>query len=195
MTRPGTGGILIPNTLCKVVSDWGNGRPYTTSERGSEFFGELCFKGPNVMDGYLNNEKATKDMIEPDGWLHTGDVGYIDQDGYFFVVDRIKELIKVKGFQVAPAELEGCLLTHPGIADCAVIGYSSNSAEEEKVIAYVVLKDQSVTAEQVMSFVSSHVAPHKQIKVVKFIAAIPKSASGKILRRVLKEQYKAELSA
>lgn len=182
------------------------------------------------MDGYLNNAKATSEMIEPDGWLHTGDVGYIDADGYLFIVDRIKELIKVrtrtnlraiqpsdvvrggiaccqfsvtracvssflvqvKGFQVAPAELEAILLTHAGIADAAVIGYAASSAEEEKVIAYVVLKDAQLTPEAVIAHVASHVAPHKQIKVVKIIAAIPKSASGKILRRVLRDQYKAE---
>ena len=140
------------------------------------------------MKGYLNNESATKNTIDDDGWLHTGDIGHIDADGHLFIVDRLKELIKYKGFQVPPAELEALLLTHPQIADAAVIGLPDDEAGEIPA-AYVVLKQgQDTTAADIQRFVADKVANYKQIRKVTFIDAIPKSASGKILRRVLRHQ-------
>ena len=148
----------------------------------------MWVRGPQVMKGYLNNEAATKNTIDDDGWLHTGDIGHIDADGHLFIVDRLKELIKYKGFQVPPAELEALLLTHPQIADAAVIGVPDDEAGEIPA-AYVVLKQgQDATAADIQGFVAEKVASYKQIRKVTFVDAIPKSASGKILRRVLRDQ-------
>lgn len=139
-----------------------------------------------MMKGYLNNEEATKQTIDAEGWLHTGDVGYIDASGNIFIVDRVKELIKFKGFQVPPAELEGILLKHDSIADAAVIGIPDAEAGELPK-AFVVLKaNHTLTEQQVMDFVADKVAPYKKLRFVEFTSQIPKSASGKILRRLLK---------
>ena len=142
------------------------------------------------MKGYLNNDAATKTTIDDDGWLHTGDIGHIDADGHLYIVDRLKELIKYKGFQVPPAELEALLLTHPQIADAAVIGVPDDEAGEIPA-AYIALKPgQEATAAEIQQFVAAKVASYKQIRKVTFVDAIPKSASGKILRRVLRDQAK-----
>ena len=138
------------------------------------------------MKGYLNNPAATRDMIDADGWLHSGDIGYADRDGYLFVVDRVKELIKYKGLQVAPAELEGIIQAHPSVADAAVIPVPDLEAGEIPK-AFVVLKPGiQVSPDDLMNHVAAHVAPHKKIREVEFIDAIPKSASGKILRKDLR---------
>ena len=150
-------------------------------------------RGPQVMKGYLNNLEATANTIDSDGWLHTGDIGYADQDGHFFIVDRMKELIKYKGFQVAPAELEAVLLSHPAIGDAAVIPCADEEAGEVPK-AFVVLSG-TATAEEIMDFVGERLAPHKRIRFVEFIAQIPKSASGKILRRVLVEKERAKAAS
>lgn len=177
--KPGSVGLCVPNMECKLVS------VETGEAVGVNEEGEICVRGPQVMKGYLNKPDATAQTIDPDGWLHTGDIGYADEEGYFFVVDRAKELIKYKGFQVAPAELEALLLTHPSIADAAVIPSNDDEAGEIPK-AFVVLKNgEELKADDVMSFVAAHVAPHKKIRRVEFIEQIPKSASGKILRRVL----------
>ena len=139
------------------------------------------------MKGYLNNPAATANTIDDDGWLHTGDIGHVDDDGHLFVVDRLKELIKYKGFQVPPAELEALLLTHPSIADAAVIGIPDDDAGEIPV-GFVTLKPgHEATEADIMAFVAERVATYKQIRKVNFVDAIPKSASGKILRRVLRD--------
>jgi acyl-CoA synthetase (AMP-forming)/AMP-acid ligase II len=174
--KPGTVGVLTPNTEAKVI-DLDSGDEVPTGERG-----ELCVRGPQVMTGYLNNPEATAAMIDQDGWLHTGDIAVVDDEGYFSIVDRVKELIKYKGFQVAPAELEALLLEHPQITDAAVIGRPDEEAGEIPV-AYVVAEGLEV--DMVMQYVSDRVAPHKRVRVVRFIDKIPKSASGKILRREL----------
>jgi acyl-CoA synthetase (AMP-forming)/AMP-acid ligase II len=142
------------------------------------------------MKGYLNRPEATASTIDPDNWLHTGDIGYVDEDGHFFIVDRLKELIKYKGFQVPPAELEAVLLTHPAVADAAVIPYPDEEAGEVPK-AIVVLKTPT-EAEAIMEFVAERVAPHKRIRYVEFVTQIPKSPSGKILRRVLVERDRAK---
>jgi acyl-CoA synthetase (AMP-forming)/AMP-acid ligase II len=176
----GSVGPPAPNTECKVV------HPETGVALGINEEGEICVRGPQVMKGYLNKPEATTHTIDADLWLHTGDIGYADEDGHFFIVDRVKELIKYKGFQVAPAELEGLLLSHPAIADAAVIPIPDDEAGELPK-AFIVLKG-AATAEEIMDFVEEHVAPHKKIREVEFIDKIPKSLSGKILRRVLKER-------
>jgi acyl-CoA synthetase (AMP-forming)/AMP-acid ligase II len=152
--------------------------------------GEILIRGPQVMKGYLNNPEATAEALERDGWLHTCDIGYVDESGYLYIVDRVKELIKYKGFQVAPAELEGLLLSHPAIADAAVIPSSDEEAGEVPK-AFVVRKGE-VTADEVMGFVAEQVAPHKKIRRLEFVDQIPKAMTGKILRRVLVEQERAK---
>jgi len=185
--KPGSIGPLIPNTEAKYVD------PVTGEELGAGETGELCIRGPQVMKGYLNNAEATKNSIDADGWLHTGDIGYADTDGYFFLVDRLKELIKYKGMQVAPAELEAVLLSHPAIVDAAVIPVPDEEAGEIPK-AYVVLKEDVVEAD-IMAFVAERVAPHKKIRRVEVTDEIPKSASGKILRRVLVDQERGRTSS
>jgi acyl-coenzyme A synthetase/AMP-(fatty) acid ligase len=141
------------------------------------------------MAGYLNNEAATKECIDGEGWFHTGDLATADADGYFTIVDRLKELIKYKGYQVAPAELEALLLTHPAVADAAVIPSPDEEAGEVPK-AFVALKRET-TADELMAFVAEHVAPHKKIRRLEIVDEIPKSASGKILRRILVERERS----
>ena len=181
--KPGSIGPPIPNTECIVV-DVTTGKEVATDEPG-----EVLIRGPQVMKGYLNNDTATRHTIDDDGWLHSGDIGRVDADGYFFLVDRLKELIKYKGMQVAPAELEAVLLTHPQISDAAVIPIADEEAGEIPK-AFVVLSEQ-VSSDDIMAFVAERVAPHKKIRRVEVVDEIPKSASGKILRRVLKDREKA----
>jgi acyl-CoA synthetase (AMP-forming)/AMP-acid ligase II len=178
--RGGSAGLLIPNTECKVMD------PVSGAELGPGAQGEVWIRGPQVMTGYLNHPEATAAMLDADGWLRTGDIGSVDADGYLFVVDRLKELIKYKGYQVAPAELEGLLLTHPAVADAAVIPSPDIEAGEVPK-ALVVLKG-AVTPEELMAFVNGQVAPYKKIRQLVVVNQIPKSPSGKILRRVLVEQ-------
>jgi acyl-CoA synthetase (AMP-forming)/AMP-acid ligase II len=173
----GSVGVPAPNTECKIV-DLENGKLLGPNQEG-----ELCVRGPQVMMGYLNRPEATAQTIDPEKWLHTGDIAYADEDGHFFIVDRAKELIKYKGFQVPPAELEALLLTHPNVTDCAVIPCPDEEAGEVPK-AFVVLRGETTPLE-LMDFVAARVAPHKKIRSVEFIDQIPKSASGKILRRVL----------
>src|SRR6202022_79631 len=143
---PTPGGTLLPNTECVVV-DPGSGE---SVERGQQ--GEIWVRGPLVMRGYLGRAEETAATIDADGWLHTGDVGYVDDDGDIFIVDRVKELIKDKGLQVAPAELEAILLGHPGVADAAVIPSPDEEAGEVPK-AFVVLKTPT-SAEEIMAFVA-----------------------------------------
>jgi acyl-CoA synthetase (AMP-forming)/AMP-acid ligase II len=178
--RRGAGGVVVRNTEARVV-DIESG-----ADLGVHVQGEIWVRGPQVMKGYLNRPDATAATITPDGWLRTGDIGYRDEDGYFFIVDRLKELIKYKAYQVAPAELEAVLLSHPAIADAAVIG-SPDAEAGEVPKAYVVLRNEA-NADEIIAFVAERVAPYKRIRRIEFIDQIPKSASGKILRRVLVER-------
>jgi acyl-CoA synthetase (AMP-forming)/AMP-acid ligase II len=189
--KPGAVGLVVPNTEVKLVG----------VETGAEVppgeDGELWIRGPQIMKGYLNRPQDTADCLDVEGWYHTGDVGHVDAEGWFYIVDRTKELIKYKGMQVAPAELEAHLLTHPAVLDCAVIRKADEEAGEVPK-AFVVLKpdDQSraTTAEAIMAFIAGRVAPHKRIRHLEFIDAIPKSASGKILRRVLVDMEKQRVN-
>ncbi len=177
----GSVGLAIPNTECRLI-DPATGQDAAPGERG-----ELWVRGPQVMRGYLNNEKATAETLDDEGWLHTGDVAVVDENGIYTVVDRVKELIKYKGYQVAPAELEAVLVGNPAIADAAVIGVRDEESGEELPKAFVVkAPGAEITEDEVMEFVSSRVAPHKKIRSVEFIEQVPKSAAGKILRKDLK---------
>jgi 4-coumarate--CoA ligase len=184
--RPGSVGVTVPNTELRIVD------PASGEDVGLDVDGEVWIRGPQVMKGYLNNPTATATIMAGDGWLRTGDIGHVDNDGHLYLVDRLKELIKVSGFQVAPAELEALLLTHPAVADAAVIGRPDESAGEVPV-AYVVLKPgQDVSESDVEAFVAGQVAHFKQLRHVTFVEEIPKSASGKILRRVLRDAAPGE---
>jgi acyl-CoA synthetase (AMP-forming)/AMP-acid ligase II len=188
--KPGSAGKIVPNTEVKIV-EVGSG---SDAELPIGKEGELWIRGPQIMKGYLNRPEETADSLDRDGWYHTGDVGYVDGEGYFFIVDRTKELIKYKGLQVAPAELEALLLTHPAILDAAVVRKADEEAGEVPK-AYVVLKpdeaSKATSAESIMGWVAQRVAPHKRIRHLEFIDQIPKSASGKILRRVLIDREKS----
>jgi acyl-CoA synthetase (AMP-forming)/AMP-acid ligase II len=181
--KPGTIGVPVPNLECRVV-DVESGEDAADGERG-----ELWMRGPNIMTGYWNNDEATKDTIDGDGWLHTGDVAIVDEDGYFSIVDRVKELIKYKGFQVAPAELEALIISHPEVADVAVIPVPDEEAGE--IPKAFVVKGGEISADEVKAFVKDRVSSYKQVRLVEFVDEIPKSASGKILRRVLVDREKA----
>ncbi|WP_328725579.1 4-coumarate--CoA ligase family protein [Streptomyces sp. NBC_00259] len=180
----GAVGKLLPNTEMRILSLDDPGQDVAPGEEG-----EIAIRGPQVMKGYLGRPEATADMIDADGWVHTGDIGRVDEDGWLFVVDRVKELIKYKGFQVAPAELEALLLTHEGIADAAVIGvYDEDGNEVPK--AYVVRQPAAtgLTGDDVLAYVAERVAPYKKVRRVEFIGGVPRAASGKILRRELRDR-------
>ncbi|XP_038119997.1 probable 4-coumarate--CoA ligase 1 [Culex quinquefasciatus] len=179
-SKVGTCGKLYPNTQAKIVSltDGSNQGPHQT--------GELYVRGPQIMKGYLKNEKATRETVDEDGWLHTGDVAYYDQDGFFFIVDRTKELIKVKGNQVSPTELENLIQELPGVADVAVAGIADEAAGEVPR-AYIVLKKGAELSESaVVGHVKDRVVKYKQLAGgVKFVKEIPRNAAGKVLRHQL----------
>ena len=175
-------GPSVPNTEFRIV-DLSTGQDVPTGE-----LGEVCIRGPQIMKGYFRNPEATRAMIDADRWLHTGDIGRADDDGYLYVVDRVKELIKYKGFQVAPAELEAVVQSHPAVADVAVVPSPDEEAGEVPKAFVVVKPNAMVTAEDLMSYIANRVSPQKKIRRVEFIDAIPKVPSGKILRRHLIER-------
>ena len=179
--RPGTVGELVPNTECRIL-DVATGR-----DLGPNADGEILIRGPQVMRGYLHNPEATAATIDADGWLHTGDLGRVDENGCFTIVDRLKELIKYKGFQVPPAELEAVLRSHPAVADAAVIPVADVEGGEVPK-GFVVLR-AAVGAADLMAYVAERVASYKRIRAIEVVDAIPKSPAGKILRRVLKERH------
>jgi acyl-CoA synthetase (AMP-forming)/AMP-acid ligase II len=179
-------GPPIPGVECRIV-DTATGADAAPGQRG-----ELLVRTPAAMLGYLNNPQATAATIDADGWLHTGDIVTVDEQGWFRVVDRAKELIKYKGYQVAPAELENILITHPGVADCAVVASPDPEAGEVPA-AFVVLRP-GCTADGLLDWVAERVAPYQKIRRLHITSQIPKSASGKILRRVLQDQERAAVS-
>lgn len=184
---PGTVGLLVPNMEARIV-DPATGAEIEQPAEGVSGPGELLCRGPNVMTGYLGNPQATADTLEPDGFMHTGDIVTVDAGGVFRVVDRLKELIKYKGYQVPPAELEALLLSHPGIADAAVVGVPDEEAGEIPKAFVVPAAGVALAESDVVAFVAEHVAPYKKVRAVEFIEAVPKSASGKILRKDLRAQ-------
>ena len=177
--RAGSAGPIVPNTLCRIVD------PETGVDCASGEVGELWVQGPQVMLGYLNKPEATAAALR-DGWLRTGDLGRIDADSYLYVVDRVKELIKVKGFQVPPAELEALLVSHPDVADAAVVGLPDDEAGEVPMAFVVRAPGADPSPEDLQAFVAAHVAGYKQLRRLTFVEAIPKTPSGKILRRILR---------
>ncbi|KAJ7568478.1 hypothetical protein O6H91_01G034100 [Diphasiastrum complanatum] len=177
IAKRGSVGFLIPDTEMKFID------PETGHSLPANSPGEICVRGGATMKGYLKNPDATKATIDEQGWLHTGDVGYIDDDGDIFVVDRVKELIKYKGFQVPPAELEAILISHPSIEDVAVIPFPDQEAGEIPLACVVRKPESEITKEDIYNFVASQVTGYKKVRRVEFMDSIPKSSSGKILRR------------
>ena len=180
--HPGTSGVAISNVECRIVD------PETGEDKDVGGRGELWVRGPMVMKGYLNNDEATAATIDADGWLHTGDVAIIDENGAYAIVDRIKELIKYNGFQVPPAELEALLITHPAVVDVAVIGVPDDAVGELPKAFVTLAPGASLTLDEVQEFVGEHLVSYKQIRLLEEIDTIPKSASGKILRRELRDR-------
>ncbi len=184
-------GVMLPNEECKLI-DTETGEEITeVGENGETRPGELWVKGPNVMLGYLNKPDATAETLDADGFLHTGDVAVYHEGGYFSIVERVKELIKYHGYQIAPAELEALLLSHPKVMDAAVIGVLDDEKEEIPKAFVVAAPESGLTEDEVKAFVAEHVAPYKKVRRVEFIEAIPKSTSGKILRKDLRAREKA----
>lgn len=187
----GSIGMLLPNQQCKLV-DIETGREIAElGENGESEAGELWVRGPNVMKEYLGNPEATAETLDADGFLHTGDVAIYHEGGYFTIVDRVKELIKYKGYQVAPAELEAMLLGHPQILDAAVIGVLDDDGQEIPKAFVVAAPDSGLTEQDVLDHSAASLAPHKKVRRVEFLEAIPKSSSGKILRRDLRAREAA----
>jgi acyl-CoA synthetase (AMP-forming)/AMP-acid ligase II len=170
-TVPGSAGRLMPNTELRLVE------------------GELWVRGPQVMEGYLGRPDATAEILDADAWLRTGDLGRVDDDGNVFVLDRIKELVKVSGYQVAPAELEAVLTAHPAVADAAVYGRPDERTGEAPVA--VVVRAGAVGEDELIAWAAARTAPYKRLAAVRFGDAIPRTPSGKLLRRLLREQEPA----
>jgi len=184
--RRGSVGRLVPNTEARIVD------PESGADLGPGRTGELWVRGPQVMRGYRDRPEATAQTVDADGWLHSGDLCYLDEDGYLYVVDRLKELIKYKGYQVAPAELEHLLLTHPAVADAAVVPRPDPEAGEVPV-AHVALRGPA-TAEELLAYVAERVAPYKRVRAVRLTDSVPRSPAGKLLRRVLVEAERARVA-
>lgn len=181
----GSCGYLLPSCEAKVV-DVVSHKPLGPGDTG-----EIWLRGPNMMKGYWNRPAATSETLRQDGWMRTGDIGYFDSDQCVYLVDRLKELIKYNAYQVAPAELEDIIQSHPAVRDSGVVG-APDAAAGEIPIAFVVKKEGvPLSAEELMEYVASRVAPYKKIRAVEFVQEIPRSLSGKILRRVLKERVRA----
>jgi 4-coumarate--CoA ligase len=178
-SRKGSVGITLPSTECRLVD------PETGADVAPGAEGELWVRGPQVMAGYHNRPEATAATLTADGWLRTGDLATVDADGFVTIRDRVKELIKVKGFQVAPAEVEAALLTHPAVADAAVRGVPDDEAGELPLAFVIAATGAAPTADDLRAHLAARLAPYKLPREFRFVETIPKSASGKILRRLL----------
>jgi acyl-CoA synthetase (AMP-forming)/AMP-acid ligase II len=188
-SAPGTAGRVMPSTELRVV-DPDSGRDLGPGEPG-----ELLGRGPQVMAGYLNRPEATAAMVDPDGWLRTGDLGLVDGDGNVVIVDRLKELIKVSGHQVAPAELEALLATHPAVADAAVLRRHDPARGEVPVAVVVPRPGTDPDPDELLAWVAERVAPYKRLRAVRFADAIPRTPSGKLLRRALADRDRQPVSS
>ncbi|XP_072956701.1 4-coumarate--CoA ligase 2-like [Typha angustifolia] len=178
--KSGSCGTVVRNAELKVID------PETGCTLGRNLPGEICIRGPQIMKGYLNDPEATSATIDVEGWLHTGDIGYVDDNEEVFIVDRVKELIKFKGFQVPPAELEALLIAHSSIADAAVVPQKDEEAGEVPVAFVIRAKDSDITEEAIKDFIAKQVVFYKRLHKVYFVHSIPKSPAGKILRKELR---------
>ncbi|KAI3900031.1 hypothetical protein MKW98_000931 [Papaver atlanticum] len=183
-------GLLAPNTQAKVVH-WDTGLCLSPGKSG-----ELWLRGPGVMKGYLNDAVATKLTVDEEGWLHTGDIAYFDLEFYLYILDRLKDTIKYKGFQIAPADLEAVLISHSEILDVAVTAYKINEEVGEVPVAFVVRRlGSELSEDDVINFVAAQVSPYKKVQKVVFIDSIPRSPAGKVLRRLLKDASEIGISS
>ncbi|KAJ8562079.1 hypothetical protein K7X08_011370 [Anisodus acutangulus] len=187
--KSGSCGTVVRNAEMKII-DTATGASLPRNRPG-----EICIRGDQIMKGYLNNPKATEETIDKEGWLHTGDVGYIDDDDQVYIVDRLKELIKYKGYQVAPAELEAMLISNPNISDAAVVPMKDEVAGEVPVAFVVRVNGSKISEEEIKKYVSDQVIFYKRINRVFFTEAIPKAPSGKILRKDLRAKLAAALAS
>ncbi|MEO7021813.1 MAG: AMP-binding protein [Ktedonobacteraceae bacterium] len=185
LVRPDSVGLPVNNTIQKIVDIETGTRELPTGEDG-----EIIIKGPQIMKGYWKAEESTAQSLR-DGWLYTGDIGHVDSDGFTYIVDRKKEMIKYKGFGIAPAEIEALLMEHPAVMDSAVIGIPDDEAGELPKGFVVLRPGQEATPEEIIAFANGKLAGYKKIHFVEIVTTIPKTASGKILRRDLKEMEKA----
>ncbi|XP_027070947.1 4-coumarate--CoA ligase 2-like [Coffea arabica] len=186
--KSGACGTVVRNAEMKIVD------PETNLSLPRNQAGEICIRGDQIMKGYLNDPEATENTIDKEGWLHTGDIGYIDDDDEIFIVDRLKELIKYKGFQVAPAELEAMLISHPCISDAAVVSMKDEAAGEVPVAFVVRANGSKISEDEIKQFISNQVIFYKRIHRVFFMDKIPKAPSGKILRKDLRAKLAAEVA-
>ncbi|XP_050272552.1 4-coumarate--CoA ligase CCL1-like [Quercus robur] len=186
--KSGACGTVVRNAEMKIVD------PETGASLPRNQAGEICIRGSQIMKGYVNDPEATKRTIDNEGWLHSGDIGYIDDDDELFIVDRLKELIKYKGFQVAPAELEAMLIAHPNISDAAVVPLKDEAAGEVPVAFVVKSNGSKISEEDIKQYISRQVVFYKRINRVFFTDTIPKAPSGKILRKDLKARLAAGLA-
>ena len=182
--KAGSSGVAIANTECRIVDEKGNDQPYGE-------IGELWVRGPQVMLGYQNNKTATQECLDDDGWLHTGDIARIDEDNHMTIVDRLKELIKYKGFQIAPAELEATIVSFPEVADVAVIGVADADSGEAPKAFIKMQSGKNLSLSELNQRLATELSSYKQIRELEIIDQIPKSASGKILRQVLRKSQSA----
>lgn len=183
--KSGSCGTVVRNAELKIVDpETGLSLPWNQP-------GEICIRGKQIMKGYLNDPEATERTIDKEGWLHTGDIGFVDDDDEIFIVDRLKELIKYKGFQVAPAELEAMLIAHPNIADAAVVSMKDDLCGELPVAFVVRSSGSEITEDEIRQHISKQVVFYKRIHRVFFVEAIPKAPSGKILRKDLRAKLAA----
>ena len=186
--KPGSVGEPLQGVYVKVIDE--NGKSLGQNKRG-----ELCFKSDRTMKGYINDPQATKETIDSDGWIHSGDIAYYDEDNQFYIVDRLKELIKYKAYQVPPAEIEGLLLTNPKIRDSGVIGIPDEDSGELPLAFVVKQPGVTLTEKEVQDFVAENASKAKWLRGgVKFIDAVPRNPSGKILRRELRDLFNASKS-
>lgn len=184
--NPGSSGKPLPMTELKIVDLEDSSRELEVGEEG-----EICTRGPQMMLGYLKKPKDTSEMIDKDGWVHTGDIGYVDKEKNVYVCDRVKELIKYKALQVPPAELEAILAVHPAVLDACVVGVPDPEAGEIPKAFVVLRQDGSTTAKEIQQFVADKVVSYKKLRGgVEFVKEIPRSAAGKIIRRILRERQK-----
>ncbi|KAH7663559.1 4-coumarate--CoA ligase protein [Dioscorea alata] len=183
--KPGSCGTVVRNAELKIVD------PETRSSLPRNQRGEICIRSDHIMKGYLNDQEATENTIDKEGWLHTGDIGYVDDDDEIFIVDRLKELIKYKGFQVAPAELESMLITLPDIISAAVVPMTDELAGEVPVAFVVRSEGSEISEDQIKQYISKQVVFYKRIHRVFFVESIPKGPSGKIIRKELKAKLAA----